>query len=361
MLMMRRFDYFLFENFDADEQAWHPGNPRRILTSQMDGVLSMVAEGCSWVELRERWGEERVRQAAECGVLRRAGEEVRFDSPVFLREDAAALTGAFERAAEELASRLEEIWPELKRLAEKLHNGFDPSFNLYHLVCGMTLDGSFFDALERAGAVATARQHPSGLDYIAVIYERCAELDGLSRRLLCSWNRAVGETCALQSFGDADGDRFDAYRWYRLREGGRLPARFAALDVPDRERLTSEARRLAETGACAQDCLKALEAFGYAADGRMAVPVYRAADEGVIRSVSAAVTDCLLEPIATILRDGVQEITPARHGVRGAETANELYHLLFGQLNETLARRGMVAAPPHRPGEGRYWQSVILT
>ena len=357
----RQFDFYLYENFDPDACANHPLNPRRVLTSALDGMLSMAAGGCSWRELCARCGGALVKQAADCGVLRRDGDAVRFDAPIFLREDAAVLSAAFTEEAERLADRLAFVWPELTRLAESLRNGFDAAENLYHIVCGMTLDGALFDGLSETGAVATSRMHPSGLDYLAVAYERCEELDGLSRGLLCSLNRAIGETCVLQSFGDADGDRFDAYRWYRLREKGGLAGRFAAVQAPEKERLTREARRLVETGSCEQSCLQALEAFGYAKDGRVSVPVYRPSDAGMMDAVAALVQECLLSEVTAILRQGVPDVTSGRHGVPAAETANELYHLLFGKLNEALSRRGMVAPPPVRPGEGRYAQSIMLT
>ena len=352
---MRRFSFYLFEDFDPDREAGNSLNPRRVLTEALNGALDAVAAGCSWEALCGRWGEEAVERAVACGVLRKEGRAARFDAPVFLEEDAARLTAVCQREAEELTNRLSVGWKALVRLADSLENGFDASVNLYHLVCGVVLDGALFDALCEAGVVATSRPHPSGLSYIAVAYERCEALDGLSRRLLCSWNRAIGETCVLQSFGDADGDRFDPYRWYRMKESGRIDG-----DMPEKEKLTREARRLIETGSCAEDCLRALTVFGYAKDGRMAVPVYGPGDAAVMDEVARIVREVILEEVAALLRQGVREITPERHGVNRAETANELYHLLFGHINEALVRRGMVATPQKRPGEGRYLQSVQL-
>lgn len=166
----------------------------------------------------------------------------------------------------------------------------------------------------------------------------------------------MGTGCVLQSFGDADGDRFDAYRWYRQQEAGLADDRF-----PLREHLTSETRRLIETGTCDVESLRALTAFGYVRNGHPAVPIYRVQDAPVIDAMAEMVRSCLLEDVATMLVRGVPDITPVRHGVSAKETANELYHLLFGRLNEALVRKAMVAEPPYRVGEGRYLQSVMLT
>lgn len=352
-MISRQFDFYFFENFDPESP--HPLNPRSVLTPAVSGLLAMTAEGCSWKALCDAWGEEAVRRVADCGMLRREGELARLDAPVFLREDAAVLSAAFVDDAEKLANRLSSVWPTLVKLANELNNGFNASVNLYHIICGMVLDGALFDRLSECGAVATSRRHVSELDYIAVAYERCKELDILSRRLLCSWNRAIGETCVLQSFGDADGDRFDAYRWYRLREKGRAKGEF-----PDREHLTREARRLAETGICDRESMLALSAFGYVENKCLSVPVYRTKDASTMDAIAEIVCDCLACEIAAILMRGVPDITPMKHGVSAKETANELYHLLFGRLNEVLVSRRMVAEPKARPGEGRYLQSIML-
>ena len=75
---------------------------------------------------------------------------------------------------------------------------------------------------------------------------------------------------------------------------------------------------------------------------------------------AALVEEALYEEAARTLREvqGRLEITAARHGVPAGETANELYHILFGGINEELVRRGLTAAPPDRPGEGRDLQCI---
>ena len=92
---MRHFSYFLFENFDPDREAAHPGNPRRIINARADGVLSRVADsppqGCSATRLRGEFGAEAVDRLIAAGVLRAREGRIVYDTPVFLAEDAAAL------------------------------------------------------------------------------------------------------------------------------------------------------------------------------------------------------------------------------------------------------------------------------
>ena len=41
---MREFEYFLFENFDADEESSNPYTPRNFLGSETDTLLTEVAQ-----------------------------------------------------------------------------------------------------------------------------------------------------------------------------------------------------------------------------------------------------------------------------------------------------------------------------
>ena len=146
---MRHFSYFLFENFDPDREAAHPGNPRRIINARADGVLSRVADsppqGCSAARLRGEFGAEAVDRLIAAGVLRAREGRIVYDTPVFLAEDAAALRAFSASASAPLADRLWEIRGDLLRTAEKTAKGFDPRVSLYHILCGMVFDGFFFD------------------------------------------------------------------------------------------------------------------------------------------------------------------------------------------------------------------------
>lgn len=50
-------------------------------------------------------------------------------------------------------------------------------------------------------------------------------------------------------------------------------------------------------------------------------------------------------------------LTAVSHGVAVKDIANEIYHLIFGEVNELLVQSGFVSPPPHYPGEGRYFKS----
>lgn len=109
---MRKFSYFLYENFDPDLEKENLYNPRRILGKQTDMVLSYVAGipafSCSYFLCRQRFGESILLQLIEAGALRREEDVLLFDSPVFLREDASVLYSQVRARAFELAAMLEK-------------------------------------------------------------------------------------------------------------------------------------------------------------------------------------------------------------------------------------------------------------
>jgi len=223
---MRGFEYFLYENFDADKQADNPRNPRRFFDGNTDAVLSGVAlyppYSCSYGDMCARFGADRINGLCDIGILRKDGEGLLFDCPVFLREDAAALKRATEEKAESLSLIIKRGINEIRPVCAKIENGFSVEENLWHILCGMVFDGYFFDYLSKNGVLSVSRMHCTRLDYLTVIYEKCGELNELSDGLLCSYNRFANEKCSLQSFGDADGERFDFYRFFRLRKSGTL-------------------------------------------------------------------------------------------------------------------------------------------
>lgn len=201
-----------------------------------------------------------------------------------------------------------------------------------------------------------------------MIYEDCPELKQFSDGLLCSYNRLTDGEIALESFGDANGNRFDLYRCFRLREEEHLPERFKQTDelldkLPkgkERQAILDATRLLLQGNVCQPECLAILELFGYVKDGRICVPVFSQADEPIIRRLAALIEENLYNDVAHALLDAQAslEITTIRHGVPFGEIANELYHILFGGINEELVKRGLTAAPPFRQGEGRFLQCI---
>lgn len=369
---MKKFEYFLFENFDADEESQNPNNPRNFLGQETDAILSLIAQKptntCTYNDCCGESNAFLVRKLIDGGILRLNGTILNFDCPVFLQDDAVVLHRAIAEKAATLVDLLENGIAEIRTCCSQIQNGFSIEQNLYHILCGMVFDGHFFDYLSDKGALATSKHHPSGLNYLSVIYEKCDELQTFSDRLLCSYNRLINDKCSLQSFGDANGDRFDFYRFFRLMERNDIPAKFQDAKAmlqenyggANKDALLSDAVSLIHTGVCATSAMRLLEQFGYMQNGNVCVPVYTSEHQKHIAEIEGIVERYLGDAMLKTLIDlsNSIEITAVKHGVNRLEIANELYHIVFGLVNEELVLREIVATPQQIPGEGRYFKCI---
>ncbi len=360
------FDYFYYDGTHPEGAA---DDPRLVLGAASDAVLAAVcgmpAGECSADALRRQFGADLVDTLKRIGLLREVQGRILLDSTVILPQDMPQLESCFSQDVQAMADALTNRWEDFLQAVSPI-GGSDGRTHLYHLLCGAMLDGAMFDLLCERGLVTTSRVHPSGRDYLIIAYARDEGLTAFSNRLLCSYNRLSDGRRALQSFGDADGDRCDAYRFMRLYEAGCVPQAMAHI-VPLWERLPHNriqalldaVEMLHAAGACPSDELAVLTALGYAREGCICVPVYTRAHQPILHRLAEMAADALLPPLERALRQPLP-LQCAAHGVPQGEIANEMYHILFGQLNGALAQRGLVATPPRLLGEGRYLRSVQL-
>lgn len=367
---MRNFTYFLFDSFDPDDVKYPADDPRLVLNGDADAVLNAVMDApmCTYDDLCNRFPKSYVDSLIHIGLLQVEDGRIRLDCPVLVQEDAAYLQHCFSAYIARMADSLEVHRDEFYSLAKKIDNGFSPEVNLYHLLCGAVFDGQFFDRLSDARVVTTSKLHPSGLDYLIVAYEKTPELDRLSQRLLCSYNRFSDGTRTLQSFGDAEGDRVDFYRFATQKHRGNIPQNLKDIEeIWDklrnvRERILPETQRFVETGHCEDDCHRLLTAFGYIQNDKVAVPVYKQAHLPFMEQMEQLTAQCIFEDMQAALTapEVFRPIFCVGRGAAVGEVANELYHIVFGQINELLVERHFVAAPQWYEGQGRYLKSIEL-
>lgn len=371
---MRRFHYYLYENFDAGDSYNNPDNPRKYMDDISDNILSDVVNdvpfSCRLQDLYRKYSVDQINARLEIGLLKRKDPYIVIGSSVFLQEDAGFLRTDFLKKARGLVEALEKEREKLTVWAQKIKNGFSAERNLYHILCGTVFDGLFFDCLSQKGIISTSRKHPSGLDYILTAYEICPALDCFSRKLLCSYNRFTDGRRTLLSFGDSDGDRKDFYRFSRQKESGTVPPELTHIQkIWDsfgtdslRTKLLDETEHFIKDGDCEPLFSELLVSFGYSDGEKMCVPVYYETDKEIFYEIEKIVENCLLGKMETIFSSyrSIGKLVCARHGVAIKEIGNELYHIIFGLTNNELVSRGFVSSPPYRQGEGRYFKAVEI-
>ena len=96
---------------------------------------------------------------------------------------------------------------------------------------------------------------------------------------------------------------------------------------------------------------------------QICVPVFRGDDSCVVRDITETVMQAVFQPLMRVfdeLQGNSQALTALKHGVAMKEVANELWHQIFGLINEYLVEVGFVERPPEISGEGRYLRSLHI-
>ena len=107
---------------------------------------------------------------------------------------------------------------ELQALAKEIYPDIDSKATLFHLVCGRIFDGEIFDFLEQEKLLKQSFEQKDDRDYMIIGYENSYKCNKFNKQLFCSFNHAKFKKSSLSSFGNADGERFDYFRYYQLRK-----------------------------------------------------------------------------------------------------------------------------------------------
>ncbi|MCK5132231.1 MAG: hypothetical protein KAR40_08795 [Candidatus Sabulitectum sp.] len=117
-----------------------------------------------------------------------------------------------------------------------------------------------------------------------------------------------------------------------------------------------------------KDALKFLEQLRYVESDesgavRITVPLFDAAADAVIGEISSYLMEIIKNEVAdefSNLKGRMRGSTSVLHGIDEKEIANELWHQVFGNINEYLVREGLFPVPEHRIDEGRYFQALYV-
>jgi len=355
-----KFSKYYFENFPINT-PYNFSNPRHVLSQEgADEILEkIILHGPFSLKPSDFDNTELVDALLHIEVLQQKNKKLAIAVPFFVASDADVLKKLSKKAAHGIACELIKQKQQIRRIVKQIHNRFSPERNLYHLLGGSVFDGLMFDHLEEKGLVTTSRVHPSGLDYLVILYEEADCLNEYSNLLLCSFNRLTSDGKGFVSFGDSNGIRKDFYRYMRLKEAGRLPERELKYVRFPTEGLIDNFCKAIDGVPVPPGYIEIFEFFGYCRGGVISVPVYDARAYDVADHLYRHVLDTTGEKIADALNliQDERRLSAVAHEVPVKDIANEIYHLIFGEVNEILIQEGLIAAPPFSPGEGRYFSA----
>jgi len=289
--------------------------------------------------------------------------------------------------AKEISQKINNSKEKIIEIAKNLNSSehFSIGELLYHIIGSYILDGLAIDTLSKKGYFKISKLQKDNRDYILFGFEKSDKVDAFSENILCSCNNYRTQKLSFVSFGDAAGDRNDVYRFNRQ-------VALQLTKIKAREDTKNSYINLAEKynnemiSRCAnvvekivlnnnefmkvneEDLLyaKYLKSLNYLEENlgcfKVSVPIFYQSDMDIIKSIH----DILIEIIEPIIQVSFKEananlkISAVEHGVDIEEILNEMWHQVFGNINELLVEFGLYKKPDYFEGEGRYLKAIYM-
>lgn len=233
---------------------------------------------------------------------------------------------------------------------------------LYHILCNGVFDNYAFDYLSKHGLLTNDKINKGNRNYIIIGYENSEYVNNYSKKLLCSNNKFKCKTITFNSFGDTDGDRKDFFRYFRLRQMKikkfvNIDKYFDSIDdnlylfKKNIEGCILKVNNDANTRVLLED-------LNYIKNNEVIVPII---NENEHNEIGKKIMDLIIDDISSMF-DKVAKlnITANKNAVPIKDTLNEVWHILFGLINEELVRQKVVASPLYYEGEGRYLKCIYI-
>lgn len=315
----------------------------------------------------------------------------RIKFPVFLEKDVMEIENYLKNTGEVIGKKVMEMKDILYKKVSELECSKYHSYEriLYHVICDKIFDDTAFDFFAEKNTFCTSKLQPGNRDYIIVAYEDSSLVESHSNKLLCSSNNYSSSGFIFNSFGDSDGLRKDMFRFFRLTQksvSNASPFDTAniaynkILDNINKEtayecgmlmcKIISDNIKYNKLSAKEKNLAQFLEELEYISindnDNTIsaAVPVfYNFEASTVINDLSNIVLMSIFPIVKETFENfkaNVSRITPVKHYVDIKETANEVWHQIFGAANEYLVKEGFVASPDNIDGQGRYLRSLTI-
>lgn len=355
-----KFNKYYFENYNLDT-PFDFNNPRYILSMDgVDDILEKIVTNDPYtLEITDFDNQYIVNLLVNIDVLQIKNDKFAMAMPFFVSKDLHVLKDLSKKSASIIADKLIENKDMIIQIVSQLENAHPANVNLYHVLCGYIFDGLMFDYLEDNNLVTTNCIHNTGLDYLVILYENQQDLNKYSDLLLCSYNRLINDGKGFVSFGDNNGERKDFYRYMRLKELGKISKEDEAYLKFSAGELIDNFEKLIDKKFVEQKYIDAYEYFGYCENGKITVPIYDSNSRKIIEEIYKFVLSLIKDELDNALSNVKNEskLLANKHNVDIKFVANEIYHLIFGEINELLVQSGMVINPAYIKGEGRYLKS----
>lgn len=386
---MKYIDIYVF----GDAGPFDEYNPHRISESlDAQQVLLIIAKSelltinCS--ELLRKTGMTEMRVCEVVGSLLRAEFIIddrgyyRLAFPIFIEEDIIHI----KRFSDEVSQKIGDILMAHKDEYVKIVSKYDVSSEygldriLYHTIGDKVFDGSALDFFADKELFAISKAQSQERNYLVIGYENCKAVEVYSKNLLCSSNNYRSGNLTFNSFGDSMGNRKDFYRYFRriqtsihastehiklneiynsyvdemnqslMDECGKLFQRYIA----NHEEFfsTTDIKRLA--------FLEEMNYLKIHDDNYVThkIPIFTEALVDEVSDLTLSLIDPVVTELFGDLNENIKGLISVAHNVDYAEIGNELWHQVFGNINEYLVDNGFFTSLDYKEGEGRYLKAL---
>lgn len=306
--------------------------------------------------------------------------------PVFLEKDMNKLDLRLSEVGYKICNSITELKNNIfDKLSE--YKRFEYERILYHIICDSIFDGIAMEYFADIDIFSISKEQPGDRNYIIVGYENTEKLEVYSNKLLCSSNNYRTEKFVFNSFGDCNGDRKDAYRFFRMvNKNNHNISEFIDLNKTYNE--LNESMNKSLMNDCGNLIIKIsqgynaynsyeeyerqliefLKEINYVEIDKehkviIKIPIFDKSYMDIVKAIAEVILPHIESTVKDFFSDieiSSKEITPIKHNIDIKEIANELWHLVFGFINESLVKSGFVALPYSSSIEGRYLQSLYV-
>jgi hypothetical protein len=311
--------------------------------------------------------------------------------PILLEEDVVEMECYVQNIGEVIGKKIIDMKDTLYEKIAQLRCFKYHSYEriLYHIICDKIFDGTAFEFFAERNTFCASKVQPGNRNYIIVAYEDSKLVEKHSNKILCSSNNYRSSGFTFNSFGDLNGLRKDMFRFFRLTQKSidnaspfdKVNTLYnKVLDKMNKE-IAYECgilirnimgnvilySQLSEKEMNIAQFLKEIEYISIKEDGNITsvdIPVFY---DFELPTIIKELSDIVLVSIFPIVKEifdnfevNTSNLTPVRHKVDIKETANEVWHQIFGAINEYLVKEGFVATPNNIDGQGRYLRSLTM-
>ncbi len=309
----------------------------------------------------------------------------------YLEEDVLLLQEANKHLSRKLGEKIIELENKIVEKIKNLKHCDNTSIGilLYHIIACRTLDWQGLDYFAEKGILNISKIQPGNRDYLIIGYEENKKVREYSDKLFCCSNNTKSENIRFSSFGDDQGLRMKGMRGVlvsyqrnlihgsKYKEVGQA---YNALLKGFNDKLVKDLGELlldiANKKLCYNqfknedklmiDFLKVMEYIGFKDESSIItvkIPIFEVQDKVVLNEISEMVLLHISEEVEKAFRyiaENVLQLTSIRHMVDIKDMANEIWHQIFGEINNYLMEVGFIAKPTFIEGEGHYFKALYI-